>query len=124
MRMPMGQFTRPVNLLAQALITTRPSFNILEKKDLPKDLITRTKDWKWKKWSLFETHLALFAPLQFTAASSNPDLAKTFIYVVGFETEKNLIEHFKVLKNGELKSSGMVEGSIKKGVISLFKWGI
>jgi len=75
-------------------------------KDLPKDLVTRTKDWKWEKWSLFDVHLALFNAPQFTAAGSNPDLNKAFIYVLGFETEENLIDHFKALKNGELKSSG------------------
>jgi len=67
-------------------------------KDLPKDLVTRTKDWKWEKWSLFDVHLALFNAPQFKAAASNPDLNKALIYALGFETEENLIEHFKALK--------------------------
>jgi phytoene dehydrogenase-like protein len=101
-----GTVYQASKFIASSIDPYQTFLKYIGEKDLPKDLVTRVKDWKWEKWSLFDVHLALFNAPQFTAASKNPDLNKAFIYVVGFETEENLIDHFKALKNGELKASG------------------
>lgn len=101
-----GTIYEATKFVASSIDPYQTFFKYIGEKDLPEDLVIRLKEWTWEKWSLFDVHLALSDPPQFTAASKNPDLAKAFINVVGFETEENLIDHFKALKNGELRPSG------------------
>ncbi|MDT3699136.1 MAG: NAD(P)/FAD-dependent oxidoreductase [Thermincola sp.] len=70
--------------------------------NLTKDFITRTNQYKWEWASLFGVHLALeFAP-NFKAAEKNPDVNKGLIYLIGSETDEDLIKHWDGIKKGEL----------------------
>lgn len=64
--------------------------------------VLRVNDWKWEWDSLFVVHFALDKAPQFTAAASNPDLERAFIYVVGYESEQDLINHWEAIRKGEL----------------------
>jgi phytoene dehydrogenase-like protein len=58
--------------------------------------------WKWEKWSLLTTHLAIDGRPHFAAASSDPKINEAFVYVLGYETVEDLIKHWKAIENGEL----------------------
>ena len=64
--------------------------------------VLRVNDWKWEWDSLFVVHFALDKAPQFTAAASNPDLERAFIYVIGYESEQDLINHWEAIRKGEL----------------------
>ncbi len=74
--------------------------------NLSGDFVSRVKDWQWEKWSLFELHMALDAAPQFTAAASNPDVNQSLIYVLGYESEQDLINHWEACRRGELTAGG------------------
>jgi len=100
-----GRFTRLPSLLPPASIPIK-RFSSISGRRISKRSCYADERLEMEKWSLFDVHLALFNAPQFKAAASNPDLNKALIYALGFETEENLIEHFKALKNGESKPSG------------------
>ena len=73
---------------------------------LAADFVTRVKDFAWEWDSLFDVHLALEAAPQFTAAASNPEINKAFIYLVGYESEQELVNHWEAIRRGELVDGG------------------
>lgn len=79
---------------------------LVGEENLEGDFVTRINDWQWDKWSLFDVHLALFEAPQFTVAASKPDLNNALIYIVGYETEQDLIDHFEAIRRGELIDGG------------------
>ncbi len=101
-----GTVYEATKFVASSIDPYQTFLKYIGEENLPRDLAVRVKDWKWERWSLFDVHLALFDAPQFKAASLNPDLERAFIYVLGFETEGALIEHFKALKGGEIRVSG------------------
>ncbi len=68
--------------------------------------VQRIKDWKWEASSLLGVHLALDTAPHFIAAEENPDVDKAFVYVVGYETEDDVVSHFDALYRGELVAGG------------------
>ncbi len=75
-------------------------------KEINPDLVTRVKDWKYSDWSFFTVHMALFERPHFKVADSNPELDNSLIYVVGYESEEDLVKHFEATKRGELYDGG------------------
>jgi phytoene dehydrogenase-like protein len=73
---------------------------------LSEDFVESTKVWMWETESLFVVHMALDTPPAFTVASSNPELNKANIYVIGFESMADLINHYEAIRNGELLKGG------------------
>lgn len=73
---------------------------------LSEDFVESTKSWIWEAESLFVVHMALDTPPAFTVASSNPELNKANIYVIGFESMADLINHYEAVRNGELLKGG------------------
>ncbi|UCG82943.1 MAG: NAD(P)/FAD-dependent oxidoreductase [Dehalococcoidia bacterium] len=71
---------------------------------LSPDFKEKVQNWHWEKWSLCAIHAALEELPQFPAAADNPDINKGFMYVMGYETPDDLIEHWKVIANGELST--------------------
>ncbi|MBI2954311.1 MAG: NAD(P)/FAD-dependent oxidoreductase [Chloroflexi bacterium] len=72
--------------------------------NLDSEFVEKVKTWEWDEWSLYQVHLALEHPPIFKAAASNPDVNQAAIYVLGFESQDQLIEHWKKAVKGELPS--------------------
>lgn len=75
---------------------------LVGEENLDKDFMERVKDWKWEEWSLFGVHLALEEAPNFTAAASDPEINKAFIYILGYETSEDFINHYQSIARGEL----------------------
>ena len=74
---------------------------LVGEKNLSKDFADKVKNWHWEKWSLCSLHVALEEPPNFTAAASNPDINKAFMYVLGYETPDDVIHHFQAIEKRE-----------------------
>jgi len=74
--------------------------------NLSQDFAEGTKAWIWESESLFTVHLALEAPPAFTAASSQPDVDQAFVYIIGYESYTDLINHYEAVRKGELLEGG------------------
>jgi phytoene dehydrogenase-like protein len=70
--------------------------------NLEKDFVEMVKAWQWEKWSLCDLHLALEEPPHFKAADSNPDVDKSFMYVLGYENSDELRHEWDLMATGEL----------------------
>ncbi len=71
---------------------------------LDKDFVDMVKSWQWEKWTLFDVHMAMSEPPNFKAAESNPDVAKAFIYLLGYEKYDDLVGHWELMRKGEMGS--------------------
>jgi phytoene dehydrogenase-like protein len=50
--------------------------------------------------------MALTEAPEFKAAENNPEVAKSFIHLFGYESYQELIDHFDAIRRGELRDSG------------------
>ena len=69
---------------------------------LDQEFVGMLNSWQWEKWSLCDLHLALSEPPNFTAAQSNPDINKAFVYLLGYESLDDLRNHWEAMRAGEL----------------------
>ncbi len=76
--------------------------DLVGKNNLDGEFVESTKLWRWEHWSLLGVHLALLAPPQFTAAQADQDINKAFIYVIGYETPEDFLNHYKAVERGGL----------------------
>ena len=60
------------------------------------------RSWEWEEWSLSNLHVALAEPPHFKAAESQPELDQAFIYVLGYESLDDLVDHWDAMRDGEL----------------------
>jgi phytoene dehydrogenase-like protein len=81
-------------------------FKYVGEKHLQKDFATRLKDYQWEAHSHFVYHMALNEAPHFKLGDKYPDLHKSFIHVVGFDTPQDLINHWDRIKRGELERAG------------------
>jgi phytoene dehydrogenase-like protein len=81
-------------------------YELVGEDHLEDELIIRLNQWKYSDMSFFTTHMALFDAPEFTVAKENPELANALIYVVGYESEQDLVDHFEAAKRGELHDGG------------------
>ena len=88
--------------IASSIDPYQTFLQLVREENLSKDFATRIKDWKWEKWSLLSIHMALEEAPNFTAAATNPDVNKAFMYVLGFETEKDVTDHFDAIRANKL----------------------
>jgi len=75
---------------------------LVGEKNLDSEFVEKIKIWQWEKWSLFDVHMALAEAPRFTAAASNPDIDKAFIYLLGCETSEELKKQWDAIRKGEL----------------------
>jgi phytoene dehydrogenase-like protein len=75
---------------------------LVGEKQLDKEFAEKIKGWMWEKWSLLTIHLAMEGMPDFTAAKADPAINKSVVYVLGYETVDDLIEHWKSIEKGEL----------------------
>jgi phytoene dehydrogenase-like protein len=76
--------------------------DLVGQENLSASFAGRIEGWEWESYSLFETHLALQHPPQFRAAENNPDINRAATYVLGVETEEDVINHYDAIRRGEL----------------------
>ncbi len=70
--------------------------------NLEPNLAETIKAYEWEHWSLCHLHLALEEPPRFKAADKNPDINKAFVYVIGYESTKELKKHWEEMREGKL----------------------
>jgi len=78
------------------------------KENLESDFVDMCNAWQWEKWSLLDTHLALEEPPKFTCAESNPDINKSFMYVLGYDSCDELIHEWELMATGELPETPLI----------------
>ena len=81
-------------------------YEYVGKQYLDAELITRLDQWYYSDMSFFTVHLALTEAPQFKVFEKNPELAHALIYIVGYESEEDLVKHFEASKRGELHDGG------------------
>jgi phytoene dehydrogenase-like protein len=101
-----GTLIEADKFIASSLDPEQTFLNLVGEEHLDPDLAFAVKGWQWEEESLCVYHMALEAPPQFTAASSDPMMNQAFIYVVGYETDDDLVKHWEAVKRGELIQSG------------------
>jgi phytoene dehydrogenase-like protein len=94
------------NYVASTLDPYQTFLKYVGEENLESDFIRRTKDYQWEQWSLFGVHMALEKRPRFRAAEQNLDLDNAFIYLIGTETEEELIAHWDEIKAGRLTDKG------------------
>jgi len=101
-----GTIIRASNFVCSGINPHQTFFELIGEEKIDRDLATRIKDWKYSDWSFFTVHMALFERPHFKVADSNPELDNALIYVVGYESEEDLVNHFEATKRGELVDGG------------------
>jgi phytoene dehydrogenase-like protein len=98
-----GTVHKATKFVASNLDPYQTFLDLVGEEHLDDHFVLRVNDWKWEWDSLFVVHFALDKVPQFTATASNPDLERAFIYVVGYESERDLINHWEAIRKGELR---------------------
>jgi phytoene dehydrogenase-like protein len=75
---------------------------LVGEENLEPDFLAMVNSWQWEKWSLCDLHLALEEPPHFTAADSNPDIDRSFMYVLGYDSSDELRKEWDLMDTGEL----------------------
>jgi phytoene dehydrogenase-like protein len=101
-----GTVIKANKFVASSINPHQTFLDLIGKEHLEDDLVTRIKEWHYSDWSLYTLHLAMYEPPRFTVAEAEPHLNNALIYVLGYESEQALVEHFEAIKRGELISAG------------------
>ncbi|MDA8335062.1 MAG: NAD(P)/FAD-dependent oxidoreductase [Peptococcaceae bacterium] len=92
--------------VASSLDPHQTFLRLAGEENLDPELARRVRDWAWEKYSLFDVHLALSEAPRFKAAELNPDLNNSLMYVVGYESQEQLIDHLDATRRGKLLTDG------------------
>ena len=92
--------------VVSTLDTHQTFLRYIGKENLSGEFVEGIESWMWEAESLFAVHLALEEPPSFTVAGADPELNKANIYVIGFESMTDLINHYEAIRNGELLKGG------------------
>lgn len=90
------------NAVISTIDTHQTFLNYVGTDNLEPDFVDMIRIWQWEKWSLAVSHLALSEPPAFFAAAAHPDLNQAFIYVLGYESLRDLKGHWDAIGNGDL----------------------
>jgi phytoene dehydrogenase-like protein len=101
-----GTIIKAKKFVCSGLNPHQTFYDYVGKQHLDQELITRLDEWRYSDMSFFTVHLALAEVPQFTAIKNDPELANSLIYVVGYESEQDLVDHFEASKRGELHDGG------------------
>ena len=95
-------------VMAKAVISTidphQTFLGLIGEDKLEGDFADKIKSWQWEKYGLCGVHLDLEEAPNFTVAAKDKGLNEGFVYVLGFETERDVIEEFDAIYKGELLS--------------------
>jgi phytoene dehydrogenase-like protein len=84
-------------------IDTHQTFlNYVGEDNLDPQFADSLRSWEWEEWSLLNLHVALAEPPHFKAAESEPEVDRAFIYVLGYESLDDLLDHWDAMRDGEL----------------------
>lgn len=75
---------------------------LVGEENLEQDFILKIKGWEWDKHSLFGVHMAMEEAPNFIAAKSDPEINKSLIYLLGYETEEDVIKDLDAIYGGNL----------------------
>ena len=96
-------------MASKAVISTidvhQTFLDLIGEKNLQKTFVDKIKAWTWEHWSLCHLHMAMEEAPRFKAADNNPDINKSFIYVLGFESTADLKKHWDGMEKGELSDT-------------------
>jgi len=101
-----GYEYRAKRFVASSLNPHQTFLELLRTEEVESDLGQRVRDWKWENMSFFHVHLALTEKPKLKFAAENPDLEKTFIHVVGFDSYQELLNHYEDLEKGVPRDTG------------------
>lgn len=101
-----GEIIEADRFIVSSLDPEQTFINLIGEENLDPELAFSAKGWQWEEESLCVQHMALETAPQFTAASSEPLMNQAFIYVLGYETDEELIRHFEAVRKGEMIQSG------------------
>jgi phytoene dehydrogenase-like protein len=101
-----GTIIKANKFVASSLNPHQTFLQLVGEEHLDSELATRIQEWQYSDWSFFTVHMAQIEPPRFKIAESNPELNNALIYIVGYESEADLINHFEATKRGELFDGG------------------
>ncbi len=101
-----GTIVRAKQFVCSTLNPHQTFYDLIGKEHLNQDLITRLDQWHYSDMSFFTVHLALTEAPRFKVFEKHPELADALIYVIGYESEDDLVQHFEASKRGELHDGG------------------
>lgn len=101
-----GTIIEAEKAVVSTLDTHQTFLKLVGKDNLSSEFAESVESWMWETESLFVVHLALDTPPNFAVASADPELNQANIYVIGFESMADLINHYEAIRNGELLKGG------------------
>jgi phytoene dehydrogenase-like protein len=101
-----GTVIRANKFVCSSIDPHQTFFDLVGEQHLPPELAIRIKDWTYSDSNFFTVHLAMSEPPRFAVGESNPELNNALMYIVGYESEKDLVNHFEATKRGELVDGG------------------
>jgi phytoene dehydrogenase-like protein len=101
-----GTVIRANKFVVSSLNPHQTFYDLVGEQHLDSYLLKRIRGWKYTDWSFFNVHLALRERPRFKIAESDPELDNSLIYVVGYESEQDLIDHFEAIKKGRVIEGG------------------
>jgi len=76
--------------------------DLVGEEHLSGEFVDTVKNWHWEKWSLCSVHAALE---ELPAFAADQDTDKGLMYILGYETPDDLINHWQEIDRGELSSN-------------------
>ena len=101
-----GTIIEAEKAVVSTLDTHQTFLKLVGKDNLSSEFAESVESWMWETESLFVVHLALDTPPNFAVAGADPELNQANIYVIGFESMADLINHYEAIRNGELLKGG------------------
>jgi len=101
-----GTVIKAKQFVCSAINPHQTFFELVGQEHLDPDLVGRLHQWHYSDTSFFNVHTALYEAPRFTVAEKNPELANSLMYVVGYESEDDLVKHFKASQKGLLHDGG------------------
>jgi phytoene dehydrogenase-like protein len=97
-----GTIVRATKAVVSTIDPHQTFLDLVGEDNLDVEFVEGIKLWRWEHWSLLGVHLALHEAPQFTAAQADPEINQAFIYVLGYETPDDFLNHYKAVEGGEL----------------------
>jgi phytoene dehydrogenase-like protein len=98
-----GTIINASKVVASTIDPHQTFLKLVGEKHLDEDFLEQINGWQWEKYSLTGLHLALKEAPNFTAAASDPEINKAFVYVLGFETAKELMDDYDATFRGQVR---------------------
>ncbi len=96
-----GRIYRAKKAVVSTIDPHQTFLELVGEEHLDKDFVESIKGWEWEHWSFLGVHLALEEAPRFRAAEKNEEINKALVYVLGFESPEEFIEHYKAIGRGE-----------------------